>query len=154
MAPAIGMPNTANLRVKLRRKHLRLAEKLSYKPVDSTTRQSSAAAPAPRPTAFLGRARGTAAAANTSQIKLLTDFDVSTGPRLQVRGNNAVIGNLDSTPSSTDHTDFGRINSASGFIDRSYAIHNIGALLMRLGALSVSGALAMVLNAMQCHNQG
>jgi alpha-tubulin suppressor-like RCC1 family protein len=100
-------------------------------------------APVPLPTALRVRARGTAASgANTSQIELITDFDFSTGPRMEVRGNDVVIRNFDSTPSGADHTDFGGISASSGFIDRSYTIRNFGAQALQLGSFSLSGANA------------
>ncbi len=97
----------------------------------------------PLPTAFRIRARGTAASgASTSQIEQFADFDFAAGPRREVRGNDVVISNGDSTPSTADHTDFGGINTISGFVDRSYTIKNTGALPMTLGQFGLSGANA------------
>ena len=92
----------------------------------------------PIPDVFKLRARGTAAAgASTSQIEQITDFDFFAGPKVELRGNTVVINNFDSTPSPSDHTDFGGISTASGFIERIYTIKNIGAMPLTMAQVQL-----------------
>ncbi len=45
---------------------------------------------------------------------------------IQIQGNNRVISNGDTTPSSADHTDFGQVLTGSGPVDRQFLIRNLG----------------------------
>lgn len=63
-------------------------------------------------------------------------------PDIAVSGNGQNIANNDSTPSATDHTDFGQIPVASGSITRSLTIANTGGLDLILGTVSITGANA------------
>lgn len=89
----------------------------------------------PLPDAYRLRARGTVASGtSTSQTEQIVDFDFLAGPKMEFRGNNVVIRNIDLTPSLADHTDFGSVSAASGFIERTFTIKNIGALPLTVDA--------------------
>jgi len=53
-------------------------------------------------------------------------------PEMDVRGNAVSITDGDSTPSLTDHTDFGSVLVASGTIVRTYTITNTGSATLNL----------------------
>jgi Calx-beta domain len=55
-------------------------------------------------------------------------------PEMIVRGNGFAINDGDSTPSVTDHTDFGSTDTAGGTVTRVFTINNSGA-----GALNLTG---------------
>ena len=55
-------------------------------------------------------------------------------PEIAVTGNSVDIADGDSTPSSTDHTDFGSQATFTGTVSRTFTITNSG-----LGALTLSG---------------
>ena len=63
-------------------------------------------------------------------------------PDITVSGNGQNIANNDSTPSETDHTNFGETPVASGSVTRSFTIANSGALDLTLGAVNITGANA------------
>ena len=56
-------------------------------------------------------------------------------PEMDVTGNSVSISNGDFTPSSTDHTNFGSVPTASGSISRTFTINNIGG-----GNLNLTGS--------------
>ncbi len=56
-------------------------------------------------------------------------------PEINILGNSIIINNGDTTPSTTDHTDFGTIDISSS-IARTYTIENIGSALLNLTGAS------------------
>ncbi|MCZ8331081.1 MAG: choice-of-anchor D domain-containing protein [Flavobacterium sp.] len=56
-------------------------------------------------------------------------------PEINVQGNSTNIVSDDTTPSTTDHTDFGSVNAASGSVVRTFTIQNTGS-----AALNISDA--------------
>ncbi|WP_340239952.1 choice-of-anchor D domain-containing protein, partial [Emticicia soli] len=53
-------------------------------------------------------------------------------PEINLQGNSTDIVNGDTTPSITDHTDFGTQNVASGTMQRTFTIQNTGSLALEL----------------------
>ena len=64
-------------------------------------------------------------------------------PEIELRGNSFYpIENGDSTPSSTDHTDFGSISASAGVIVRTFTIRNGGTGLLTVSQPTVTGDAA------------
>jgi len=61
---------------------------------------------------------------------------VSPSPEIEVRGNNVIITDGDTTPSTTDHTDFGTTSVGSP-VSRTYTVKNIGTATLTTSGLSV-----------------
>jgi hypothetical protein len=57
-------------------------------------------------------------------------------PEINLQGNTTNIADGDSTPSTTDHTDFGSVSTASGTIVRTFTIQNTGTLPLTLSGVS------------------
>lgn len=53
-------------------------------------------------------------------------FTQTTGPEINIRGNNVDIANGDTTPGTTDHTDFGNVLVDGGTVTRTFTIENKG----------------------------
>jgi len=66
----------------------------------------------------------------------------SPAPEVDVAGNNQNIFDGDSSPSTTDHTDFGSALTSSGTEDRTFTISNTGSASLTIGAVSVTGTHA------------
>ncbi len=67
----------------------------------------------------------------------------TTGPEINLKGNNLSIADGDTTPSSGDHTDFGSADIATGAIDRTFTIENTGGTALNLSGtpvVSISGS--------------
>ena len=62
-------------------------------------------------------------ASASSNIKPVT---TASSPEMDVKGNSISIADGDTTPSLSDHTDFGGINVDSGTISRTFTIENTG----------------------------
>ncbi|HNB34711.1 MAG TPA: choice-of-anchor Q domain-containing protein, partial [Anaerolineales bacterium] len=74
------------------------------------------------------------------------EFDTSNTPLISIKGNNLIISNGDTSPSTTDYTDFGNTDSSTGSVDRVFVVENIGGSVLHLtGApiISISGANAV-----------
>lgn len=67
-------------------------------------------------------------------------------PEINIQGNGTNIVSGDTTPSTTDHTDFGTVSTVSGTITRTFTIQNLGTANLNLTGLSpyvvISGANA------------
>ena len=66
-------------------------------------------------------------------------------PEINLRGNNTTIANGDTTPSLSDHTDFGSLQVGSGVVARTFTIENSGPVALNLSGtpkVAVSGAHA------------
>gem|GEM_PF-6966012 len=63
-------------------------------------------------------------------------------PEIAVSGNSLTISDGDSTPSATDHTDFGGVATAGGTIVRTFTITNSGTASLELGTVTVGGTHA------------
>ncbi len=64
---------------------------------------------------------------------------ISGTPEMDVKGNSVSIADGDSTPSTTDHTDFGKTGLASGTVTHTFTIYNTGS-----GTLNLSGSPRVV----------
>lgn len=51
---------------------------------------------------------------------------------IQIRGNDRVISNGDTTPSGGDHTNFGQVLAGSGPIDREFTIRNLSSAPLQI----------------------
>ena len=65
-----------------------------------------------------------------------------TAPEIAVSGNGANIPDGDSTPSLTDHTDFGNASTVGGMVTRTYTVANTGTANLTLGTVTVGGTNA------------
>jgi Ca2+-binding RTX toxin-like protein len=61
---------------------------------------------------------------------------VEVEPEVEVRGNNVVIADGDTTASTTDHTDFGSVNVGSP-LTRTFTVRNTGTAALTTSGLSV-----------------
>ncbi len=68
-------------------------------------------------------------------------FTLPTAPEIDVLGNNVSIVSGDSTPSASDHSDFGTVNVSSGTVVRTFTVQNTGA-----GALTLSDSPLVALS--------
>ncbi|WP_107851571.1 DUF4347 domain-containing protein [Oceanimonas marisflavi] len=66
----------------------------------------------------------------------------SGAPEITVTGNGTDIADGDTTPSNTDHTDFGSTEVSSGSVSRTFTINNTGTAELALGSVVISGANA------------
>ena len=65
------------------------------------------------------------------------------GPEIDISGNGASIVDGDTTPSATDHTDFGDVATSGGTFSRTFTITNTGADVLNLTGsprVAISGA--------------
>jgi uncharacterized repeat protein (TIGR02543 family) len=70
---------------------------------------------------------------------------VYAGPEMDVRGNSILIGDGDTTPSTSDETDFGSVSVTSGTASHTFTIFNTGYDVLNLSGtpnVAVSGANA------------
>ncbi|MED5418620.1 MAG: choice-of-anchor D domain-containing protein, partial [Verrucomicrobiota bacterium] len=51
---------------------------------------------------------------------------------IQIRGNDRVISNGDTTPSGDDHTSFGQVLAGSGPVDREFTIRNLSSTPLQI----------------------
>ncbi len=59
---------------------------------------------------------------------------------ITVRGNSVTISDGDSSPSTSDHTDFGSADVSGGTVDRTYTIQNTGSATLSISGVSLSGS--------------
>jgi hypothetical protein len=71
-----------------------------------------------------------------------TTCAVFLAPEIDVRGNSTSIADGDTTPSTTDDTDFGSANVAGGTVTHTFTIENTGAGALTVSGISLSGAQA------------
>jgi hypothetical protein len=69
-------------------------------------------------------------------------FAEAARPEVEVRGNNVVIADGDSTPSAADHTDFGSVAVSGASVTRTFTIRNTGLAALTLGTVTIGGANA------------
>ena len=69
----------------------------------------------------------------------LTGTGLAPAPEIAVSGNGTNITDDDSTPSLTDHTDFGSASTAGVTVTRIYTIANTGTANLTLGTVTVGG---------------
>jgi len=60
-------------------------------------------------------------------------------PEIAVSGNGTDIADGDTTPTLTDHTDFGNVAVAAGSLTRTFTIDNTGGVNLTLGSVTVTG---------------
>jgi hypothetical protein len=76
----------------------------------------------------------------------LWEFEVygtaSSGPEINVTGNAVSIPDGDTTPSTSDHTDFGSVAVASGTVTRTFTVQNTGNAALSVSTVTVSGTHA------------
>ena len=63
-------------------------------------------------------------------------------PEINILGNAATIIDGDATPTSTDWTDFGSMETSTGAIIKTYTIQNTGTANLSIGAITISGTNA------------
>ncbi len=63
-------------------------------------------------------------------------------PEIAVSGNGVNIGDGDSTPAVTDHTDFGSVLIAGGTLVRTFTVANGGTGSLTVGSVTIGGANA------------
>jgi uncharacterized delta-60 repeat protein len=63
---------------------------------------------------------------------------VGVAPEMDVLGNSVSIADGDTTPSTTDHTDFGS-PSGGGVVVRTYTVQNTGSSSLTISAINLSG---------------
>lgn len=66
----------------------------------------------------------------------------TSAPEINVVGNGASIADGDTTPSTTDSTDFGSMVVGGTAVSKTFTIQNAGTATLTVGAVSVSGANA------------
>lgn len=71
----------------------------------------------------------------------IATFKMALGPEMDVRGNDNSISDGDTTPSTTDNTDFGNISLGNNTAV-TYTIYNTGVADLNLGTITFSGANA------------
>ncbi len=71
----------------------------------------------------------------------ITGYNYSTGPtpNATVIGNSVTIVDGDSTPTTTDHTDFGSLDIGTGTVVRTFSIRNDGTADLTIGAITLGG---------------
>lgn len=62
-------------------------------------------------------------------------FGEAARPEIEMRGNSVVVNDNDTTPTTSDHTDFGSTAVSGGTVTRTYTVRNTGN-----GALNLSGS--------------
>jgi hypothetical protein len=67
---------------------------------------------------------------------------VTPAPEIIVYGNSTPVEDGDSTPSASDHTDFGSTDLPHGAVTRTFTIQNIGAATLTVSPVTPSGANA------------
>jgi hypothetical protein len=63
-------------------------------------------------------------------------------PEINVQGNGLTVISGDTTPSSSDHTDFGAVNTSSGTVVRTFTIQNSSDGALSVSIPTLSGATA------------
>ena len=63
-------------------------------------------------------------------------------PEIEILGNAIIISNGDATPSNTDWTDFGSMETSTGIITKTFTIQNTGTSDLSVGAITFSGTNA------------
>jgi len=57
---------------------------------------------------------------------------IASGPEIEILGNSQLILDGDTTPSLSDHTDFGNVSTPTGSITRTFTIRNTGSEVLNL----------------------
>ena len=73
---------------------------------------------------------------------VLSPFNVTAGPEINVLGNGTTIIDGDTTPSGSDHTDFGSTDVPNGTVTRTFTIQNLGTESLTVNPVTLSGANA------------
>ncbi|TRX00443.1 LamG-like jellyroll fold domain-containing protein [Flavobacterium gawalongense] len=63
-------------------------------------------------------------------------------PEINILGNAISITDGDATPSTTDWTEFGSMETSTGIITKTYTIQNTGTSALSIGAITISGTNA------------
>jgi hypothetical protein len=63
-------------------------------------------------------------------------------PEINIQGNTTSIVDGDATPSGTDWTSFGSMETSTGIITKTYTIQNTGTDALTIGAITISGTNA------------
>ncbi|MDO8540474.1 MAG: choice-of-anchor D domain-containing protein [Opitutaceae bacterium] len=78
-----------------------------------------------------------------SDTQALSIVVVTAGvPEINVQGNGANIADGDTTPTTTDHTDFGSADINSVTVTRTYTVQNTGSATLSVGTVTISGTNA------------
>jgi urease beta subunit len=96
-----------------------------------------------------GARTATITIANSDTNEGTYDFAIqgtgTTAPDMQVLGNSTVVSDGDTSPSSTDHTDFGSVAINGGNLTRTFTVRNTGSSALTLSGtpkVAVGGANA------------
>ncbi|MFV5695065.1 LamG-like jellyroll fold domain-containing protein [Flavobacterium sp. LB3P122] len=83
-------------------------------------------------------------AVNASCISTARTAIVATvnSPEINILGNTTSIIDGDATPSVTDWTEFGSMETSTGIITKTYTIQNTGTSTLSIGAITISGTNA------------
>lgn len=73
---------------------------------------------------------------------ILLAFAAEAAPEIAVISNGFTIADGDTTPNTTDQTDFGGVATISGTIVRTFTITNSGATALLLGSVTIGGTSA------------
>jgi hypothetical protein len=63
-------------------------------------------------------------------------------PEINIQGNTVSIVDGDTTPNSTDWTDFGSMEISIGVITKTFTIQNTGSAVLSIGAITIAGTNA------------
>jgi Abnormal spindle-like microcephaly-assoc'd, ASPM-SPD-2-Hydin len=89
---------------------------------------------------FDSSASGTNPNWRIDNISLVQNTTVcSTCPEIDITGNGNSIADGDATPSLTDHTEFGTVNTGSNLV-RTYTVNNTGTAPLTISSIGKSGA--------------
>ena len=83
-------------------------------------------------------ANGTQAGGNGGDGQIILTYTAPSMPEIDVQGNSISIASSDTTPSTSDLTNFGNVEIGS-FISNTYTIKNTGNSSLTIGAISFSG---------------
>ncbi|MFV8343024.1 LamG-like jellyroll fold domain-containing protein [Flavobacterium sp. XS2P39] len=78
----------------------------------------------------------------TSLSRTAVVATVITPQEINIRGNATSIVDGDATPSGTDWTSFGSMETSTGIITKTYTIQNTGNATLTIGAITISGTNA------------
>ena len=76
---------------------------------------------------------------NADNVSVLLGQCQSTAPEINVKGNNVSIVDGDTTPSTTDDTDFGSIAVTGGMVTHTFTIENLGTSALTITSFTLTG---------------
>ena len=73
---------------------------------------------------------------------VLSPLSGTAGPEINILGNGVDVIDGDTTPSGSDHTDFGSTDFPNGTVTRTFTIQNLGTASLTVNPVTLSGAHA------------